>query len=124
VIQIDPDLTEWNYGSYEGRTSEEIHRERPDWDLFRDGGPDGESTADVSARADRVIVRLRAMTGNVLIFSHGHFLRVLGARWLGLDGSSGRYFYLDTAAISALGYEHGDRDPVIRLWNECRHVSE
>jgi probable phosphoglycerate mutase len=116
----DAELLEWNYGSYEGRRTSEIRQERPDWDLFRDGCPDGESVADVSARADRVVAQLRSMEGNVLIFSHGHFLRVLTARWLELDASAGRCFMLDAAALSILGYEHGRCDPVIRLWNECR----
>jgi probable phosphoglycerate mutase len=115
---VDPDLAEWNYGAYEGVTTADIRRERPDWDLFRDGCPNGESPADISLRADRVVARLRGLEGNVIVFSHGHFLRVLAARWLGLDVSAGRCFMLDAGALSVLSYEHG-RDPVIRLWNEC-----
>jgi probable phosphoglycerate mutase len=122
VATVDPDLVEWNYGDYEGRTSESIHQERPDWQLFRDGCPGGESVAQISARADRVIAGLRTVNGDVLLFSSGHFLRVLAARWCGLDASAGRLFYLGTATLSALGYEHNLRDPVIRLWNDSRHV--
>ncbi len=115
---LDPDLLEWNYGAYEGRTTTEIRQERPDWELFRDGCPDGESAADIAARADRVVARLRSLDGTVIIFSHGHFLRVLTARWLDLEASAGRCFMLDAGTLSILGYEHGHCDPVIRLWNE------
>ena len=90
--------------------------------MFRDGCPGGESVAQVQARADRVIERLRSMEGAVLVFSHSHFLRVLAARWLGLDAVTGRCLYLGTAALSILGYEHGRDDPVIHLWNDTAHV--
>jgi probable phosphoglycerate mutase len=113
-----PDLAEWNYGSYEGVTTKEIRSRRPNWELFRDGCPEGESPAEIAARADRVVAGLRSIAGNVILFSHGHFLRVLTARWLGLEVSAGRCFMLDAAALSVLGYEHGPGDPVIRLWNE------
>lgn len=119
---VDPDLVEWNYGDYEGRTTADIRRERPGWILFRDGCPGGESPADVSWRADRVVARLRALQANVLLFSSGHFLRVLGARWCGLDVASAMRLYLGTATLSAVGYEHGVAQPVIRLWNDSRHV--
>jgi broad specificity phosphatase PhoE len=119
---VDPDLVEWNYGAYEGRTSNEIQAERPGWQLFRDGCPGGESPADVAARADRVVARVRAFEGDVLVFSSGHFLRMLGARWLGLDAGWGRCFYLGTASLSQLSYEHTLAEPVIRLWNEIRDV--
>jgi probable phosphoglycerate mutase len=119
---VDPDLVEWNYGAYEGRRSEDIHRERPGWQLFRDGCPGGESAADVGARADRVLARVRAGDGNVLVFSSGHFLRVLAARWLGLEPAGGRYFTLNTATLSILGYEHDKSEPIVRLWNDDRHV--
>jgi probable phosphoglycerate mutase len=122
AAQVDPDLVEWNYGTYEGKTTADIRKERPDWDLFRDGGPGGESVADVGARADRVVARLRTGDGDVLLFSSGHFSRVLASRWLGLDAASGRFFYLSTAALCALGYEHNKQEPVVRLWNDCRHV--
>ena len=123
VAVIDPDLIEWNYGEYEGRITADIHRERPDWQLFRDGCPGGESPYDIAIRADRAVQRVRAVEGNVLIFSSGHFLRVLAARWLGLDVTHGRYFVLSTASLSALGYEHNRFEPVIRLWDDTRHVT-
>jgi broad specificity phosphatase PhoE len=122
VAEIDRDLLEWNYGEYEGRLTTDIHRERPDWQLFRDGCPGGESPNEVGARADREVKRLRAVEGDVLLFSSGHFLRVLAARWLGLDAAFGRYFVLSTASVSALGYEHNLSEPVIRLWDDTRHV--
>jgi broad specificity phosphatase PhoE len=115
---VEPDLVEWNYGAYEGRTSAEIRAERPDWRLFRDGCPAGESAAQVGARADRVVRRVRDIGGDALIFSSGHFLRVFAARWLGLDPGAGRYFVLTTASLSAVGYEHDRTEPVIRLWDE------
>jgi broad specificity phosphatase PhoE len=125
VAVVDPDLVEWNYGAYEGRKTADIRKERPDWQLFRDGCPGGESVQAVGARADRVLARLRAAGGDVLVFSSGHFLRVLAARWLGLDPSAGRLFYLGTAALSILGYEHNDRaEPVLRLWNDTSHVGD
>jgi broad specificity phosphatase PhoE len=122
VAEIDRDLVEWNYGVYEGRRTADIHRERPEWQLFRDGCPGGESPQEVGARADRVVTRVRAVSGDVLVFSSGHFLRVLAARWLGLEAASGRYFLLSTASLSALGYEHNLSQPVIRLWDDTRHV--
>jgi broad specificity phosphatase PhoE len=122
VAEVDRSLLEWDYGEYEGRRSAEIRRERPDWQLFRDGGPGGEAPGQVGARADSVIDRVRAIEGNLLLFSSGHFLRVLAARWLGLEPAAGRYFLLDTASLSALGYEHDRNQPVIRLWNDTCHV--
>jgi broad specificity phosphatase PhoE len=123
VAETDPDLVEWNYGQYEGRRSAEIHAECPDWQLFRDGCPGGESPGQVGERADRVVERIRAVPGNVLLFSSGHFIRVLAARWLALGpGSAGRYFALSTASLSALGYEHNRSQPVIQLWNDDHHV--
>jgi broad specificity phosphatase PhoE len=121
AAEIEPDLMEWNYGVYEGRTSADIHAERPDWQLFRDGAPGGESPAQIGARADRVIRRVRAIEGDTLLFSSGHFLRVFAARWLGLEPGAGRYFFLGTASLSALGYEHDHSDPVVRLWDEMPH---
>jgi broad specificity phosphatase PhoE len=118
AAEVDPDLLEWNYGMYEGRTSAEIHAERPDWQLFRDGCPGGESPDQVGARADRVVRRVRAIGRDALLFSSGHFLRVFAARWLGLEPGAGRYFLLATAGLSTMGYEHDRSDPVIRLWNE------
>ena len=116
----DDDLIEWNYGSYEGRRTAEIQQERPGWQLFRDGCPGGESPADTGSRADRVIARIRAASGNVLVFSSGHILRVLGARWLGLPAGGGRYFLLGTASVSTLGYEHDKSEPVFKQWNNTR----
>jgi probable phosphoglycerate mutase len=114
----DADLVEWDYGDYEGRRSPDILRERPDWSLFRDGCPHGESPAEVAARADRVVRRVRSAAGATLIFSSGHLLRVLAARWLGLGAEAGRCLALSTASLSVLGDEHGGRDPVILRWNQ------
>jgi broad specificity phosphatase PhoE len=115
-------LLEWNYGDYEGRRTAEIHVERPHWQLFRDGCPGGESPTQVGARADRVVRRMQAIEGDVLLFSSGHFLRMLAACWLGLEPAAGRLFLLSTASVSALSYEHNLFEPVIRLWNDTRHV--
>jgi probable phosphoglycerate mutase len=118
VAETNPDLTEWNYGDYEGKTRPEILAQRPGWIIFRDGCPNGESPGDVGIRADRTLSRIREIQGNVLVFSSGHFLRVLTARWLRLDASGGRYFKVGTAALSILGYDHNNRaEPVIRLLN-------
>jgi broad specificity phosphatase PhoE len=122
VAEIDPDLVEWDYGQYEGRRTAEIHAERPDWQQFRDGCPGGESPDQIGARADRVVGRVRAIKGDVLVFSHGHFLRVLAARWLGLEVAAGQYLLLSTASLSALGYEHNLTVRAISLWNETGHV--
>ena len=119
---VDPDLTEWNYGSYEGRTTAEILAERPGWNLFRDGCPNGESPEKVAARANRAIRRMRAIDGDVLLFSSGHFLRMFAARWLGLDPAAAGYFVLGTASLSELGYEHDRTEPVIRIWDEMHHA--
>ncbi|OLC49552.1 MAG: histidine phosphatase family protein [Chloroflexi bacterium 13_1_40CM_2_68_14] len=121
VAEVEPDLLEWNYGAYEGRTSDEIYAERPGWQLFRDGCPGGESPEQVGARADRVIRRVREIGRDVLLFSSGHILRMFAARWLGLEPGAGRYFLLGTASLSAVGYEHDRSEPVIRLWDEMAH---
>ena len=118
AAESDPDLVEWDYGKYEGRTSAEIRAEQPGWELFRDGCPGGESPAQVGARADRVVARLRALDSDVALFSSAHFLRVLTARWLGLEPAAGRLFLLGTASLSALTYEHDRAHPVVGLWNE------
>ncbi|QND52711.1 histidine phosphatase family protein [Phyllobacterium sp. 628] len=115
---IKDDLAEWDYGAYEGLTTKQILVERPGWQLFRDGAPQGEMAADVGARADRIIGQLRATDGTVLVFSSSHFLRVLAARWLGLPPESGSLFVLDTTSVSVLGYEHDLTEPVIRKWNQ------
>lgn len=122
AVEVDRDLVEWNYGEYEGRRTPEIRAERPHWELFRDGCPGGESPEQVGARADRVRDRLRPVQGDVLLFSSGHFLRVLAARWLGLEPVCGRYFLLRTASLSALGYEYNLDQPVICLWDDTHHV--
>ncbi|HEY9287928.1 MAG TPA: histidine phosphatase family protein [Candidatus Dormibacteraeota bacterium] len=115
-VQLRPDLVEWDYGSYDGKTSKQIEAERPGWSLWRDGGPDGETAEDVARRVDRVIAEVRAVEGNALVFAHGHVLRVLAARWLGEAPADGRLYALDTAALSVLGYEH--QDAVISRWNQ------
>jgi len=124
VAEVDPDLVEWNYGQYEGRRTAEIRAERPGWLLFRDGCPGGESPAQASARADRVVSRVRAVQGDVLLFSSGHFIRVLATRWIGLEVTdNARRFMLSTASLSAVSYENELSRPVIRLWNDTNHVS-
>jgi len=123
AAEVDRDLVEWDYGDYEGLRTAEIHDKRPEWKLFRDGCPGGESPDQIGARADRVVGRVRAVRGDVLIFSSGHFLRVLAARWLGLEPVNGRLFMLKTASLSALGYENELSQPVISLWDDTSHVS-
>ena len=113
--QVRPDLVEWNYGRYEGLTSQQIEEIHPNWSLWRDGGAGGETAPDVGRRADRVIAEVRATEGDALIFAHGHVLRVLAARWLGEPPEGGRYYALQTATLSVLSYEHAD--PVIQRWN-------
>jgi broad specificity phosphatase PhoE len=113
--QVRDELMEWDYGAYEGRTTLEIREERPGWSLWSDGAPEGETAADVGARVDRVLVELRALDGDAAVFAHGHVLRVLAARWLGLDPADGRLFALDTATLSVLGHER--ETSVLRRWN-------
>lgn len=120
---VDADLAEWDYGDYEGRRTAEILAERPDWLLFRDGCPNGESFTALAGRADRVIARLRAVDGDVLVFGHSHFSRILAARWLGLAVADARCFILGTASLSALSYEHTRQEPAIRFWNDGRHLT-
>jgi broad specificity phosphatase PhoE len=120
--QVDPDLLEWNYGDYEGLTTAQVHALRPDWELFRDGCPGGESPGQIAERARRVVSRVRAVQADVLLFSSGHFLRALAAQWLGTDCAVGRYLLLSTASLSVLGYEHDLSEPGIVLWNDTRHV--
>jgi broad specificity phosphatase PhoE len=124
VAEVDSDLVEWNYGDYEGLRTAEIRAIRPDWQLFRDGCPGGESPAQVIARADNVLSRVRAIQGDVLLFSSGHFIRVLAARWIRIEPSvNAMSFLLSTASLSAVGYDHDFSRPVIRLWNDAHHVS-
>jgi broad specificity phosphatase PhoE len=118
IAIVDTDLAEWDYGEYEGRRTAEIRADHPTWRLFEDGCPKGESAADVGARADRVIDRLRRRGGNVLLFGHRDMLRVMAARWLQFPALEGRCFYLDAGSLSLLGYDHTTSEPVIRLWNE------
>lgn len=118
VARAEPDLQEWDYGDYEGRTSVDIRAQRPGWNLFEDGSSGGESVEQISQRADRVLAGLRPMDGTILLFSHGHFLRALAVRWIGLPVQEGRHFALNTASLSILGYEHrNDKTPAISLWN-------
>jgi broad specificity phosphatase PhoE len=120
---IDDDLVEWDYGEYEGLRSPEIQAARPGWNVFRDGCPGGEAPEDVLARALRVVGRLRTVNGTTAAFSSGHFLRILAASWLGLDARAGGLWMLDTASLSALGYEHHSDEPVIRFWNDTAHLT-
>jgi probable phosphoglycerate mutase len=113
--QIDRDLTEWNYGEYEGLTPGQIHARRPGWMLFSEGCPGGESPEQVGARADRVIARVRAVEGHAALFAHGHIFRVFTARWLGLPVSAGCHFLLDTATLNILSYYRGI--PAVKCWN-------
>lgn len=121
AVEIDVDLAEWDYGAYEGRRSLDIQLERPTWNLWRDGCPDGETPADVAARADRLIARLRVFDGNAVLFAHGQFGAALAVRWIGLPVLAGQHFALDPASMSTLGH-HG-RQPerrLITLWNQTR----
>ena len=118
---IDADLTEWDYGAYEGRRTADIRAERPGWRLLENGCPGGETLEAVSARADRVVDRIRLLQGDSLIFAHRDILRILAARWLRLHAVEARNFYLTTASVSILGYHHDLDEPVIRLWNDTRH---
>lgn len=117
---LDPELVEWDYGEYEGLTLAQIHRMRSGWEIFRDGCPGGESVAQISARVDRVVSRLRAFGDRVLVFSSGHVLRVLAARWVESTAELGRRLELDPACVCVLGYDHASADSVIQLWNDAR----
>jgi broad specificity phosphatase PhoE len=125
VAEIDRDLVEWNYGEYEGRLTADIRAERPEWQLFRDGCPGGESPLQVKTRADHAISRVRKVPGNVLLFSSGHFLRVLAARWIGIEPPiNSMSFLLSPSSLSAVGYDDEQSRPVIRFWNDSHHVNE
>ncbi|MBV8463790.1 MAG: histidine phosphatase family protein [Acidimicrobiales bacterium] len=112
---VDDDLLEWDYGAYEGRTTAEIRREQPEWNLFEHGAPEGETLDDVCCRVDRLIARIRAVPGDVACVAHAHLLRVLAARWVGLEPDGGRYFVLAAASVSELGWER--EQPVVVTWN-------
>jgi broad specificity phosphatase PhoE len=122
LVESDRNLVEWNYGEYEGLRSAEIYATRPGWLVFRDGCPGGESPAEVAARADLAIQRVRATAGDVLIFSSGHFLRMFAARWLRLEPLAGQNFMLGTASVSILSYEHDLARPAVSLWNDTHHL--
>jgi broad specificity phosphatase PhoE len=119
LATIDRDLMEWNYGEYEGLTTDEIRQTKPDWSVFRDGCPGGESPLDVGARADRVLAKIHATEGNVALFAHGHILRVLAARWINLPAGYGEHFLLDTATLNMLGYYR--ESPAFKIWNAPLH---
>ena len=118
LAEIEPDLAEWDYGEYEGLRPVDIRKARPDWNVFRDGSPGGETPVEVSERTDRLITRFRALEGDIAVFSHGHFGRALAARWIGLEIRQAQNLLLSTASISILGYEHNVAEvPAIVLWN-------
>lgn len=114
-LEVDEDLVEWDYGDDEGRTTAEIRSDAPGWTLWRDGVPNGETAASVATRADRVLTRAARVGTDVLVFSHGHFLRVLATRWLGIDVADGRLLALSAGSISELGWER--EQPVVGSWN-------
>jgi probable phosphoglycerate mutase len=122
VPEIEPDLAEWDYGDYEGKRSVDIRKERPDWNVFRDGCPHGERPAQISARADRLIARLCKLDGNIALFSHGQFGGVLAVRWIGLAVVEAQHFPLGTASVSVFTFaSHHPTVPVIALWNATAH---
>ena len=123
VAEVEPDLAEWHYGAYEGLTLKEIRASRPDWQILRDGCPEGELPADLMARADRCVAKLRESGERVLVFSHGHFLRVLAARWCQLPLTTMSAFQLGTAALCGLGDDAEANQPMVRFWNDNRHLS-
>lgn len=112
---VEPDLMEWNYGDYEGLTTSEIRSKRPDWSLFRNGCPGGESPEQVASRAERIISKMQETERHVALFAHGHIFRVLAARWINLPASHGERFLLDTATLSVLGYYY--QTPAVKIWN-------
>lgn len=124
VAELKADLLEWDYGSFEGKTKEEIRATSPHWTLWTDGVPCGESARDVGLRADRVVAAARAQPGPVLVFAHGHLLRVLAARWLGLPPTEGRLFALGTTALSVLGFDPDSDQPLLQRWNDTSHLHD
>ena len=118
VAQVDPDLVEWDYGRFEGKLTRDIVKERPGWELYRDGSPGGESPEDVAGRADHFIARVRGIDGDVLAFSSGHIIRMIAARWFGLPPAAGRFFFCRPASVGVFAFEHNSREePIIGLWN-------
>jgi probable phosphoglycerate mutase len=118
IAEIDPDLVEWDYGQFEGKLTRIIVKERPGWEMFRDGCPGGETSDAVAARADRFIDRVRCIEGDVLAFSSAHIIRMIAARWLALPPQAGRYFFCRPASVGVLSFEHNNREePIISLWN-------
>jgi len=115
LATVDRDLMEWNYGEYEGLTTEEIRKTKPNWSVFRDGCPGGESPGEIGVRADKIVMKIRAADGNVALFSHGHILRVLAARWINLAAGYGEHFLLDTATLNVLGYYR--ESSAFKIWN-------
>ncbi len=125
AVEVDPDLIEWDHGSFEGVLARDVRREHPGWELFHDGCPGGESPQEVAARADRFIARVREIGGDVLAFSSGHIIRMIAARWNGLPPAAGRVFFCRPASVGVLGFEHENRDlPIIRLWNYASEPRE
>ena len=120
VAEVEDDLREWDYGSYEGRTTKEIREEVPGWTIWTHGAPGGESAAAVGRRCDRILQQLGHIDGDVALFAHGHLLRALASRWCGLEATQGRLLALDTSTLSAIGFERETR--VIKLWNEASHL--
>jgi probable phosphoglycerate mutase len=123
--EVDHDLIEWDYGRFEGKVTSDILKERPGWEHYRDGCPDGEAPGDVAARADRFLARIHGIAGDVLAFSSGHIIRMIAARWLGLPPATGRVFFCDPASVGVLGFEHNRREqPVLCLWNFLSQLRE
>ena len=121
TAQIDPNLVEWNYGDFEGMTSAQINKMQPNWSIFSNGAPNGESVADIGKRADKVLAKIQSLHGDVALFSHGHFLRALAARWLQLPAQDGRLFALFPGSLSILGFEKNTQ--VLFLWNDTSHIN-
>ena len=123
-IEVAPELAEWDYGAYEGLTSDQIQAKDPGWLIYRDGCPGGESVAAIAARADRFLARFRQLPGTTILFSHGHMTRILAIRWLGLPVIHGQHFKVDTAALGTLSFGSDRATPVIALWNDRRHTQD
>jgi broad specificity phosphatase PhoE len=122
--QVNHDLTEWDYGDYEGILTTDVHRTRPGWYLYRDGAPHGESPTEVAVRADRFIEQVRPLDGDVAAFASAQIIRMIAARWLGLPPDAARFFYTATASIGILSYEHKRSQPVIQLWDDVGTLNE